>query len=138
MQLMPATARELGVDPNNVVENIRGGMHYLHQQLAKFGDTAQALAAYNWGPSHVAHAVTRWGSEWLSHAPSETRHYVASILARVGIPMEPPSSVGTVLAANRPTPTAPPAGTQVHQVSAGERARMKEAIQAYLLAKVLG
>jgi soluble lytic murein transglycosylase-like protein len=134
MQLMPATAAELGVDPHNVVQNIRGGIRYLHQQLAKFGDTAQALAAYNWGPSHVAQAVTRWGSEWLDHAPSETRHYVASILARVGIPMEPAGNSGTVLAANAASPT----GTRVHPVSANERARMKEAIQAYLLAKVLG
>ncbi|MGO9271860.1 MAG: lytic transglycosylase domain-containing protein [Terriglobia bacterium] len=137
MQLMPATAAELGVDPHNVAQNIRGGIHYLHQQLAKFGSTAQALAAYNWGPGHVAHAVARWGSDWLNHAPSETRHYVASILARAGIPMEPVGN-GTVLAANSPT-TAPAAvAAQEHQVTLSERARMKEAVEAYLLAKVLG
>jgi len=138
MQLMPATAAALGVDPYNVAQNIRGGIHYLHQQLAKFGDTAQALAAYNWGPGHVAHAVTRWGSDWLSHAPSETRHYVASILARAGIPMEPASGNGTVLAANSSTPAPTAVAAQVHQVTPADRARMKEAIQAYLLAKVLG
>jgi len=137
MQLMPATAAELGVDPHNVAQNIRGGIHYLHQQLAKFGSTAQALAAYNWGPGHVAHAVARWGSDWLNHAPSETRHYVASILARAGIPMEPAGD-GTVLAANAPAPAPAAVATQVHQVTPTDRARMKEAVEAYLLAKVLG
>ncbi len=138
MQLMPATAAALGVDPRNVAQNIRGGIHYLHQQLAKFGNTAQALAAYNWGPGHVAHAVARWGSEWLNHAPSETRHYVASILTHAGIPMEPSTGNGTVLAANSPTPAPAAAATQVHQMTLTERARMKQALQAYLLAKVLG
>jgi len=137
MQLMPATAAAMGVDPHNVAQNIRGGIHYLHQQLAKFGDTAQALAAYNWGPGHVAHAVARWGSEWLNHAPSETRHYVASILARAGIPIEPTGN-DTVLAANSPASAPAAVATQVHQVTPTERARMKQAIQAYLLAKVLG
>jgi len=138
MQLMPATAAALGVDPHNVAQNIRGGIHYLHQQLAKFGDTAQALAAYNWGPAHVAHAVTRWGSEWLDHAPSETRHYVASILARAGIPMDPAASRGTVLAANFPTPAPASVANQAHQATLAERTRVKQALQAYLLAKVLG
>jgi soluble lytic murein transglycosylase-like protein len=138
MQLLPATAAELGVDPHNVAQNIRGGIHYLHQQLAKFGNTAQALAAYNWGPGHVAHAITRWGSEWLSHAPNETRQYVASILARAGIPMEPTTGDGTVLAANSPAAAAVAVAAQTHQVTPTESARMKQAIQAYLLAKVLG
>ncbi len=55
MQLMPATARELGVDPRDPVQNISGGAAYLRQQLDRFdGDLERALAAYNAGPAQVA------------------------------------------------------------------------------------
>lgn len=138
MQLMPATAAALGVDPHNVAQNIRGGIHYLHDQLAKFGDTAQALAAYNWGPGNVAHAIARWGSDWLSHAPSETRHYVASILARTGIATEPATTGDARLASNSTGQHASAMTSRAHQARIAEQARTREAFQAYLLAKVIG
>lgn len=54
-QLMPATARELGVvDRFDPVENLQGGADYLARQLVCFGDLRLALAAYNSGPSRVA------------------------------------------------------------------------------------
>ncbi len=84
MQLLPGTAADLGVNPHNVVENILGGVHYLSKQLTRFGDTAKALAAYNWGPRHVARAVERWGESWLEHAPASTQHYVNSIMSQGG------------------------------------------------------
>ena len=83
MQLMPATAAKLGVNPNIVSENIDGGVRYLGQQLRRFGDVAQALGAYNWGPHRVAPAVAEFGADWLSHAPAETRNYVARILGNL-------------------------------------------------------
>ena len=52
-QLMPATAAELGRDPNVPIENLRGGADYLTQQLGRFGNVPHALAAYNAGPGAV-------------------------------------------------------------------------------------
>src|SRR5579864_3588444 len=51
MQLMPATADQLGVDPTDPLQNIQGGISYLAQMYQQFGDWSLALAAYNWGPA---------------------------------------------------------------------------------------
>jgi soluble lytic murein transglycosylase-like protein len=78
MQLMPATARRLGVDARDARANIEGGALYLSQMLQRFeGDIPRALAAYNAGPE----AVQRYGG-----VPpyAETRAYVRAILARLG------------------------------------------------------
>ena len=55
MQLMPATAKELGVEnPLEVKQNIEGGTKYLSQLMKKYdGNKALAVAAYNAGPSAV-------------------------------------------------------------------------------------
>lgn len=52
-QLMPGTARELGVDPKDPAQNLEGGARYLITQYRKFGSWKLALAAYNAGPGAV-------------------------------------------------------------------------------------
>ncbi|MFG5382411.1 lytic transglycosylase domain-containing protein [Yoonia sp. R2-816] len=52
-QLMPQTARALGVDPSDAAQNLDGGARYLRQQYDKFGNWRLALAAYNAGPGAV-------------------------------------------------------------------------------------
>ena len=55
MQLMPATARELGVAcPRQPRENVLGGTRYLRQLRDRFGSWSDALAAYHAGPTAVA------------------------------------------------------------------------------------
>ncbi|PIE54311.1 MAG: lytic transglycosylase [Dethiosulfovibrio peptidovorans] len=54
MQLMPGTARMLGVDPDDPVQNIEGGVKYLSMLSEKYkGNLEKILAAYNAGPSRV-------------------------------------------------------------------------------------
>jgi soluble lytic murein transglycosylase-like protein len=72
-QLMPATARRLGVNPSNPHENLAGGARYLRMMYDRFGDWRLALAAYNAGPE----AVEQHGG-----VPPyrETKGYVRAIL----------------------------------------------------------
>ena len=79
MQLMPGTARELGVrDAFDPDQNLRGGTAYLRQMLDRFGgDVRLALAGYNAGPAAV---------ERHRGVPPyrETTTYVKRVLAMVG------------------------------------------------------
>jgi hypothetical protein len=57
MQLMPGTAREMGVDPTDPLDNIRGGVTYLAKLHKQFGgDPTLVAAAYNAGPGAVQKA----------------------------------------------------------------------------------
>ena len=79
MQLMPTTARELGVDPLDPAQNVSGGARYLRELLARYeGKPDQvllALAAYNAGPAAVEkyHGVPPY---------PETRNYIARVVER--------------------------------------------------------
>ena len=75
MQLMPATAAELGVaDPFDIEQNIDGGSRYLRRMIDRFGgDIKTALAAYNAGPG----TVRRYNG---SVPYAETRRYVERVI----------------------------------------------------------
>ncbi len=74
-QLMPGTARILGVNPHDPKQNLEGGARYLSQQYRKFGDWRLALAAYNAGPNAVV--------KYKGVPPyTETQNYVKKILGR--------------------------------------------------------
>ena len=74
-QLMPHTARLMGVNPHDPGENLDGGARYLSQQYRRFGDWPLALAAYNAGPEAV--------ERYRGIPPyAETQNYVKAILGR--------------------------------------------------------
>jgi soluble lytic murein transglycosylase-like protein len=73
MQLMPATARGLGVtDSFDPEQNVMGGTRFLKSLLDRYnGDIDSALAAYNWGPGNVDRKPDR--------LPRETRDYLVKV-----------------------------------------------------------
>jgi hypothetical protein len=77
MQLMPATAQGLGVNPFDPQQAIDGAAQILSGALAKFGSVPLALAAYNAG----AGAVERYGG---IPPYAETQHYVSTIMGLLG------------------------------------------------------
>lgn len=73
-QLMPATARDLGVNPRDMMQNLDGGARYLLQQMEAFGSLELALAAYNAGPGRV--------QQYGGVPPfTETRNHIVRVMA---------------------------------------------------------
>ena len=85
MQLMPGTARDLGVDHKDPEQNVAGGVKYLKQQIDRFSKVDPvnaeklALMAYNWGPN----ATAQWYESGAdpSKVPAETVAYVKKVLS---------------------------------------------------------
>ena len=93
MQLMPATAKLMGVDHNDPQQNVEGGSLYLQQQVNGFRDVKLAIAAYNMGPTALRKAMRQakantW-EELLAAdesrtitLPVETKNYVKKVWSR--------------------------------------------------------
>lgn len=77
-QFMPATARDLGVNPYNPTDSIFAAAKYLRSLYNQTGSWTLALAAYNWGIGNVL----KYG---IASAPVETQNYIAQITADVGV-----------------------------------------------------
>jgi soluble lytic murein transglycosylase-like protein len=88
MQLMPATARRLGVRrPFDAAENIRGGTQYMRELMNMFGNKVDlVLASYNAGEG----AVLKYGRNVPPYR--ETRDYVKTIGKRYGLTGRQPGS----------------------------------------------
>lgn len=83
MQLMPGTAKELGVsDPFDAYQNVNGGATYLKRQIERFGDVRLALAAYNTGPARIARLGIADADEpeEYSKISSRVRGYVDKVM----------------------------------------------------------
>lgn len=75
-QLMPSTARRMGLNPYSLNDNIKGGIMYYKKMYNMFGSVELALAAYNAGPGNVKkyNAVPPYG---------ETKRFVSKIMSDV-------------------------------------------------------
>lgn len=72
-QLMPSTARRMGLNPYSLNDNIKGGIMYYKMMYKMFGSMELALAAYNAGPGNV--------KKYKAVPPySETRRFVSKIM----------------------------------------------------------
>lgn len=97
-QLMPATARDLGLSDDERFEpeaNLRGAARYLRGLLDEAGDVSVALAAYNAGMGRVR---DRSFDEW----PRETRAYVSKILERVAAQSAQARLIGSIVSMPKP------------------------------------
>lgn len=74
MQLMAGTAKQMGVDRMDPIQNIQGGVGYLKQMYDKYQDPSLTLMAYNAGPGRVDRALK--SDKGIAALPSETRKYV--------------------------------------------------------------
>ncbi|MDA8092352.1 MAG: transglycosylase SLT domain-containing protein [Betaproteobacteria bacterium] len=84
-QFMPKTAAAYGItDPGNLRQAAGGAAMMYRNLLDQYGgNTAEALAAYNWGSGNLNKDLYRYGAGWMSHAPRETQNYVRDVMARM-------------------------------------------------------
>jgi len=110
-QLMPSTAKRLGVNPYYLSDNIKGGLMYYKKMYSMFGSTELALAAYNAGPDAV--------KKYKRVPPiGETKRFVSNIMNEYNNQKKNPDPaiakmktikhpVKAINTAAKPKPTAP-------------------------------
>lgn len=117
-QLMPSTARRMGLNPYSLNDNIRGGIMYYKKMYNMFGSVELALAAYNAGPGNVK----RYNNSIPPYA--ETKRFVSKIMNDVNKQKVSPDPVvakvkAGVYTAKAPVNNAKKAGT-VNLAPAGQ------------------
>jgi soluble lytic murein transglycosylase-like protein len=89
MQLMPDTAKGLGVNPRILEQNVAGGLNYFQSLLQKYGNYTDASRAYNWGPGNydkylAQQKALREGQQIAPkkrlQIPEETRKYLERLM----------------------------------------------------------
>lgn len=134
MQLMPATARQMGVDPTDLEDNIKGGVRYFSQLLDQFKDPKLALAAYNAGPDRVQNGQ-------VPNIP-ETQNYVKSISNALGLDNQPAPSDSTpkidMAKAIAADPTLPSALSKAQSFINAAGGNVPKGLQAYSQADSAG
>lgn len=97
-QLMPATAKDMKVDPRDWRQNVHGGIKYDKILYVRYsGDLGKVLAAYNWGIGRLDEAIRERGEPgWKKALPAETIKYVKRVLnvksgAHAGVPKTAPA-----------------------------------------------
>ena len=76
-QLMPGTAKGLGVDPTNPAQNLDGAARMLHGLIEQFGRVDHALAAYNVGPNGLVRGLAEGRTPGAGYARAVAEKYRA-------------------------------------------------------------
>lgn len=79
-QFLPSTAANLGINPLDPIQALKGAARMMANSYHQYGDYAKALAAYNAGGGSLQNAEYACGVNWLSCMPAETQHYVYIIM----------------------------------------------------------
>ena len=99
-QFMPKTWAQWGNGGNvfDPVDARAAAKRYLTFLLGKYGgDTAKALAAYNWGPGALDNDISGHGNSWRSHLPNETSAYLDKVMGGGGIGTGPVKARSTTI-----------------------------------------
>ena len=84
-QLMPVTAKDVGVNRDNLIDNVRGGARYLFKMYNRFDqDPMKAVAAYNAGPTAIVDNLDRNDGQLnIGQLPSTTQSYLGFVVQPV-------------------------------------------------------
>ncbi len=120
-QLMPSTARRMGLNPYSLTDNIKGGIKYYKAMYKMFGSVELALAAYNAGPGNVK----RYNNSIPPYA--ETKRFVSKIMTDYkNYKVNPdPAIKAAKAAAAKPNPTASTAKAPVAKPNDAATAQAK-------------
>jgi soluble lytic murein transglycosylase-like protein len=92
-QFMPGTAQSMNVNPWDPIAALKAAAYLDSANLQKYGgDYSKMLAAYNAGGGAVDRSVSLYGTNWLSHMPSETQNYVRAITNNVQVKKAQPAT----------------------------------------------